>query len=325
MDINQINDTTENATNTAENKELLNVKSLSTLIKERFLIQNISFALNKGDIFGIVGEKQSGKTSLLKAIAGALPITEGTIFFDGQDLHKNKKLTSNITISLDPPVFFKYQTVYDNIKFLSSLKGKFNKQKTLEILQIFDLLDKKDEKVRTLTYHEKKKMALALALVTKPKLVLLDEPFKGLNDKYKEEITSKIKELSKIGVGVIITSSAVEDIENLCTRFIFMGERKIKKEMSASELKGFDTQIEYTFIKTKYPNYGGKLLIDNFNKKVKLLGNKILLMDEDDDNVARMIKFLTSKKVIVYSAGKISNKAEQIFASLSSYYKEEDQ
>ena len=103
-----------------ENKEVLKIDNITTLIKEKFLVKNISFSLHVGEVLGIIGEDKSGKSSLLKVITGALPVTEGDIYLDGISIIRNQKLQREIDICLDPPMFFKFQTVVDNMKYICS-------------------------------------------------------------------------------------------------------------------------------------------------------------------------------------------------------------
>ena len=87
-------------------ENILQVENLSVIIKERFLVKNVSFSVQSGECVAIIGEDGSGKTSLMKAITGSLPISEGTIYFNNQNITFSRQNLQNIGISLDPPVFF---------------------------------------------------------------------------------------------------------------------------------------------------------------------------------------------------------------------------
>lgn len=307
-----------------ENKEVLKIDNITTLIKEKFLVKNISFSLHVGEVLGIIGEDKSGKSSLLKVITGALPVTEGDIYLDGISIIRNQKLQREIDICLDPPMFFKFQTVVDNMKYISSLNDEFKMNDINEILEKFDLLDKKNVAVRKLNFFEKKRMALALAFLCPAKVVILDEPFKNLDDSFKSKLKAYIKKLSNAGTSFILTGRTTDDLEDLCHTFMFLENKQIKNIMTNKDVKNFSNDTVYTFIKTKTPNYAGKLIIKNYGLDVKILNNRVLLLNIDEDKTAETIKFLSSNKIEILSAGIISNKAEQIFASLTPYFKEED-
>ncbi len=305
-----------------ENK-ILEVKNLSVIIKDRFLVQNVSFSLEKGSILGIIGEDRSGKTSLIKAIDGALPISQGQILIDGNDIKLNRQVLSDVSLSLDPPMFFKFQSVFENMKYLTSLSNKFNKSKIEEVLTKVNLIDKINTKVLYLSYFEKKLLSLALAFLTTPKLLLLDQPFKTLPVKQIEIIKGWIKKLQKQGTSIIISSSKYDNVADFCDNFVFMEHRKLVKTLSNSECEKFLSKKTYAFIEAKYPHFAGKLIIDNFGLDVKILVRKVLF-EADEDKTAEIVKFLSVRKVKIFKAGFLQNKAEKIFAELAPFYKKEE-
>ena len=176
----------------SENKILV-VKDLTVLIKDRFLVKNINFSMESGECYGLIGEDKSGKTSLLKAIIGSLPISSGSVVVDGKDTVEHSEILKEVSICLDPPMFFKYQTIYENFKFLCGLNDKIDKESIIKVLNKFNLAHKLKTRVLFLSYYEKKLMALALAFLTKPKLLLLDEPFKALPPDSVDEIKKYIE------------------------------------------------------------------------------------------------------------------------------------
>jgi ABC-type multidrug transport system ATPase subunit len=306
-----------------EKEKILSIQNLSVLMGERFLLKNISFSMEQGDCIGIVGEDKSGKTSLIKAITGSLPISDGHIVIFGCDIQEDPTILTEIALCLDPPVFFKYQTVENNIEYLCSLTDKIDKQKIDEALDKFNLTDKRKKHVFFLSYYERKLMALALAFIKRPKIMILDEPFKGLPSSSVQNMKDYIKELRSSGTNVILSSRDYAPIENLCNRYIFMENRQIKSTLSRKECEKLSEQNLFAFVEVKYPNYCGKLVIEKFGIDVKVLGNKILF-EADEDLAAEIVQLFTVNKLSVYKAGYLSKKSERIFANLTPYFKEEN-
>ncbi len=303
-------------------ENVIEIKNLSVIIKDRFLVKNIYLTLHKGECVGVLGEDKSGKTSLIKAISGSLPIKPGQAFIFGEDIFYNKKVLTKVSTCLDPPIFFKYQTVMDNIEYISSLSENKSKQKIVDVLQKFGLEKEKDTRVMFLPYYQKKLMALALAFLTEPEILLLDEPFKNLPERYLKIVKDAIKTARKNGATVIITSKNIELLEDECDRFVFMEERVIKSILQKEDVEEITEENSYAFIKVKYPHYVGKLLIDNYELKVKILGRRVIFK-ADEDEVAKMVRFITKHNLAIYGAGYITRKAEKIFAELTPYFKEE--
>lgn len=304
-----------------DEQKVLVVDDLSILIKERFLVKNVSFSLDQGNVLGIVGEDKSGKTSLIKALVGSMPISDGKIYIYGQDIQENPGVLNEVGICLDPPVFFKFQSVLENIKYLSSLTGKYNKQKVFDVLEKFHLKDKANKKVKALSFYERKLMALALAFINEPKLLILDEPFKSLPVKSIQKIGDYIQELREKGISIIMTAKKYDSLENRCDLYMFMADRHIVEILPRKDCEKYSNSRTYAFVEVKYPHYCGKLIMQQFGFKVKLMGKRVLF-EADEEKTADIVKFFTRNKLSVYGAGYINSKSERIFASLTPYFKE---
>lgn len=307
-----------------EENKVLEIKDLTVLMKDRFLVKNVNLTALSGECFGLIGEDRSGKTSLIKAISGSLHIASGQVFVDGKNIVAEKDILKCVNVCLDPPVFFKFQTVFENLKYLSMLSENKDKEKIIKVLNKFNLAHKIKTRVLFLSYFEKKLMALALAFLTEPKLLLLDEPFKSLPPDAVDSVKGYIRDIRSLGTSVIITSRKLENLEDLCDKFVFMENKTIREVLTNEQCKRFDTDKTYAFISVKYPHFAGKLIIENFNLMVKLLGKKVLF-EADEDTVADIVRFITKKSIAIHKAGYLSKKAEKIFANLTPYFKEEQQ
>ena len=303
-------------------ENVIEAKNLSVIIKDRFLVKNVYLTLKKGECVGVLGEDKSGKTSLIKAISGSLPIAPGQAFILGEDIYYNKKVLTKVSTCFDPPMFFKYQTVMDNMKYISSLSENNSKEKIIQTLKMFGIEKIKKTRIMFLPYYQKKLMALALAFLTEPEILLLDEPYKNLPPEPLKIVKNAIKAAQKKVTTIIITSQNIEQLENDCDRFVFMEERAIKSILDSSTVEEITDKNSYAFIKVKYPHYVGKLLIDNFKIKVKILGRRVLF-NANEEETAKMVRFITKQNLAVYGAGYVTRKAEKIFAELTPYFKEE--
>lgn len=299
---------------------ILDIENLSVIIKERYLVKNVSLSVDEGEAIALVGGDGSGKTSLLKTITHSLPITEGNIFVCGRNVTE-KESYSNVGISLDPPVFFKFQTVFNNLAYLTKISGNFDKIGILDALKAVGLERRAKVLVLFLSYAEKKLMSLALAFLAKPKLLLLDEPFKSLSKKQCEIVKSQIKKLQEQGTAVVISTCTLEDVSDICSKYYFMENRQITKTVENTDVVEYLTDKEMAFVEVKYPHYVGKMIIENFNLHVKLLGNKVVF-DTDEDTLAKIVVELSGSKITVFKAGYLNSYAEKVLASLTPYFKE---
>ena len=191
------------------------------------------------------------------------------------------------------------------------------------MLNKFNLAHKIKDKVKTLSFYEKKLMALALAFLTEPKLLILDEPFKGLPDEKIVEIKTYIKEIQAKGTAIIISTRSIEKLKDMSNLFMFMEKRAITKVLTYTQCETLSDKT-YAFIAVKYPHYCGKAIMDNFQLKVKLLDNKVLF-EADEDTTAEIVRYFSKNNIAIYKAGYLSKQSEKIFGNLAPYYKEEEQ
>ena len=176
---------------------------------------------------------------------------------------------------------------------------------------------RKNSKVLRLNFYEKKKMAIALTFITDARVYILDEPFKGVDEEFSLNLKKFLRQLAKKGGSVILTSESADSLTDVCDTFLLLANRTVDAIMPNENVVNFVDEENYTFIETPYPNYAGKLLRDEKGLEVKLLNNKVLLTDCDEEECAKLITFLTEKKIEVKSAGTLTDKTEQIFASLA--------
>ncbi len=312
----------ENNAQTENVENILEVKNLTVMMRNMFLVKNVSFTMKKGECLGIVGENKSGKTSLIKAISGGLQISDGYVLLNGKDITVYPELVHKINVCLDPPSFFRHQTVKSNLEYLYFLSGHTQKNKVVEILKRFKLENKINTKVKDLSYFEKKLMSLALAFITKPTLLILDEPFKTLPEDLVTMVKHYINLVKQQGTHVIICGHKLEQIQDLCDRYLFMAERELKDILNNEQCEKLSQNQNFAFIWVKYPHYSGKLVMENYGLKVKILGHRILF-EANEELTADIVRFLTQNKISIHRAGYFNRKAEEIFASLTPYFKEE--
>ena len=195
-----------------------------------FILNNINLSANSGDIIGVVGKTGSGKSTLLQIISNILKPSSGEIFLDNKNIHKEfndfKKLFSNIGIVFQCPeeqIFA--QTVFDDISFGLKNLGKSNEEIKIAVNEISDLLliDKNilHKSVFELSGGEKRKCAIAGVLVSKPKILLLDEPTAALDFKTKNNLLKSIKEYKNSQNGIIFfISHNMQEVLSVCNKVL---------------------------------------------------------------------------------------------------------
>ena len=199
-------------------------------------LENANFTIEEGDIIGLVGKNGSGKSTLLKILAKSQNPTEGNVFFNGRDIFKEDNILKDFGIMIEP-VFFPQISVEENLKLYLKIHKKEQYQDSIEkILKLVGLWEAKDRKPIDFSFGMKQRTALALALVTEPQFVLLDEPFVGLDPIGVKNLLEILKQWSKVNkTSMIISSHQLAELEDLCTRYLFIESGIIDDKISTEQ------------------------------------------------------------------------------------------
>ena len=203
---------------------MLEVTNISKSIKEKKIISDISFKVNFGEIFGLLGPNGAGKTSSFYIIAGLMHADKGSVILEKNDLTRMPMhLRSNLGLKYLPqePSIFLNLTVKDNLYGLAELsfKDKADIKKFIDSsIEEFDLSDILDLKGRQLSGGQRRKVEIARTLASEPKIILLDEPFAGIDPIAIEDIKNVLLKLSKKNIGILITDHNVRETLEICNK-----------------------------------------------------------------------------------------------------------
>ena len=212
---------------------MLNVKNISKSIKGKKIVSKVSIEIHESDIFGLLGPNGAGKTTTFYIIAGLMNPDDGEIKLSNQDIsklpmHKRSKL--GIKYLPQEPSVFQNLTVYENLLGLAELSFKNNKDITNFVsssIEEFGLSDITQLKGRQLSGGQRRKVEIARTLAAKPKIILLDEPFAGIDPIAIEDIKKVLKKLSGKGIGILITDHNVRETLEICNQAAIISNGEI--------------------------------------------------------------------------------------------------
>lgn len=205
----------------------IEVSDLSKEYKGVKVLQNVSMQFESGHIYGIVGKNGSGKTMLLRAIAGLIVPTGGSVLVDGKKVGKDISFPQEMGILIEKPEFLNHLTGLDNLKILAEIRKKVSVEQIKSYMEWFELENDPKKPVRKYSQGMKQKLGIIQALMEEPELLILDESFNALDEASVVKLRELLLKYKEEGRLIIITSHNREDIESLCDDTYFIQDGKI--------------------------------------------------------------------------------------------------
>ena len=231
--------------------DIITIENVCKNYPTKKALDNVSITIKEGELFGLLGVNGAGKTTLIKILCGLTRKTSGTIKINNYDLDKEiDKIKEMIDISPQETSVANNLTVKENLEFFANIYNNNNTNTINEIIDIFNLNEVINQRAKTLSGGYKRRLSIAIALISKPKILFLDEPTLGLDVFARRELWNIIRKLQK-DITIILTSHYLEEIENLCDRVAILSNGKLLKTGTIEELKQItNTQnFEDAFIK----------------------------------------------------------------------------
>lgn len=231
---------------------MLKVKNLVKKYGKKIAVNNISFSVNKGEIYGLIGPNGAGKTTTLRIIATLLRPTQGLVEVDGIDVTKNPlEVRKRISYLPEDAGAYPYMTGEEYLEFVSKLYDPINyKEIAIEAAELSNLGNSLKDKIKTYSKGMKRRLQLARSLAVKPKLAILDEPTSGIDVLYSLEIREQIKRYAKThGITILLSSHNMLEVEKLCERVAIIYQGNIIAEGYVNEVidKAYASNLEDAF------------------------------------------------------------------------------
>lgn len=302
----------------------LEIKNISKRFEDKLVLDNVSFTVNKGEIFGLLGPNGAGKSTLINIMTGLLNPNSGKVIVDGYDIRKESiKAKMSLGVVLQDLALIEDLNAYDNLQFfgaLYGLRGSMLKERIKEALEVSGLIEKKKEKVKKYSGGMKRRLNIAAAIMHHPQILIMDEPTVGVDAQSRNHIFEFIRKISKEwGTTVVYTSHYMEEVEELCNNVFIMD---MGKEVAYGQKDTIKSEV--------FPN--NKIIIEGKNISGEIIYNIKALegvknLKENEDGISLYInsKFNLSEalKQIEIGKGTINRisyedpKLEDVFLALT--------
>ncbi|MBE5741313.1 MAG: ABC transporter ATP-binding protein [Clostridiales bacterium] len=296
---------------------ILSVKNLTKMYGNKKVVNNVTFSIFAGQIFGFVGPNGAGKSTTIRMITGLTPITSGEINICGYSvMHSFKKAISNVGAMVEMPQLYPYLSGLKNLKLFASFYGKEAYNRIDKIVKLVGMENRIKDKVSTYSLGMKQRLGIAQALLCKPKLLILDEPTNGLDPNGIVEMRNILKVLAeKEEMAIIISSHNLAELEQTCDVIGLINNGRIIEYKTMKEIEAMIESKQRVQLMCDYPNYAAQAIKEKYNIRCKIVGNSVILPLKEN-NVAPVVSYLIHKKIKVYSIKKIQKTLEELYFEL---------
>ena len=291
---------------------ILNVEKLCKKVGKKEILKNVSFQIDEGDILAFIGPNGAGKTTTIKCILGLQRLTKGSITINGYDIEKDfVKAISHVGCLVESPDVYMYLTGMENLKIQAQMYKNVVMDDILRVVELVGLEQVIYDKVSKYSLGMRERLGIAISLLNNPKLLVLDEPTNGLDPEGIKDLRVLLKRLAKTGVGILISSHNLSELESFCNRVCIISKGKILEEASIEELKKMD---EARYVLKVEDSKKAKEYLTNLDK---VLDKQRIEVFKDEEEVAEFIALLVKYDIKVYEVIREQLTLEEAFMKKS--------
>jgi ABC-2 type transport system ATP-binding protein len=226
--------------NSLQKEIVLRTRNLSKTFGKRWAVRDLNINVYRGDVFSFLGPNGAGKSTTIRMILTLLMPSSGSIEIFGEDLHRNRSaVLSRVCGIVEKPDFYLYLSAYQNLEILGSMTRSIRGDEIMEVLDLVGLTSRAFEKVKTYSHGMKQRLGIAQTLLTKPELIILDEPTAGLDPQGMKEVRDLVRKLSAENqMTIFLSTHLLSEVEQVATRMAVIHLGELVTQGSVSELLG---------------------------------------------------------------------------------------
>lgn len=207
----------------------IEVKNISKKFRKNLVLKDVNTVFESGYIYGLSGRNGAGKSVFLKILCGLYKPSSGEVLFDGKKYDKDNLHLLNMRALIENPNFFPELTGYENLELLARIQNKIGKKEIEEALNRVNLSEEKDKKYKEYSLGMKQKLGIAQVLMEEPDIIILDEPFNGIEEISVKKISKILKEEKEKGKIIILSTHIKEDLINLSDVIYYFDGGEVRK------------------------------------------------------------------------------------------------
>ncbi len=289
---------------------LLNIQNVFKTYQQYIAVNDVSFTVPRGKIVGLLGPNGAGKTSLIRMITTITPTDKGEIYFDGKLL--NRSHTGRIGYMPEERGLYKKMKVGEQLMYLGQLKGLSYAQARQEIdmwMQKFDIATWTNKKIEELSKGMQQKVQFIATILHKPDLLILDEPFSGLDPINTNLIEDEIRELNRQGITIIFSTHRMEQVEEFCDEIILINKGK---NVLQGEVKAIKDRFKENLFEIQH-NGNLPSEVEKYGRIVKNEVNTLVIQLSNPTASNELLQFFLQNNINIRSFREILPTINEIF------------
>jgi len=300
---------------------LIEVKNLTKTFKGKNVLNNVNLQVKEGEIFGYLGPNGAGKTTTIRLILGLLKPTSGEALVWGKPLGDHPELRRQVGVVLDTDGLYERLSARENLEYFSALYGVADRDNKIDrMLKFVGLYERRGDKLGTYSKGMRRKLALARAVISSPKVLFLDEPASGLDPEAQRLVRDLILELShEQGMVIFLNSHDLDEVERICSRIAIVQDGAIKACDSVSNLRSKSSQPVVKI--TLGQDDDMRRALDYLNAQPYVAGvsgeqRHITVTLSDDNKAAGLLSALVKEGINVEEAQRQKRSLEDIYLQI---------
>lgn len=296
----------------------LELKNLTKKIKDKTIVDDLSFSVREGEIFGLLGPNGAGKTTTIRMIVGLISITDGDVFINGDNIRGNyEKAMERVGAIVENPQLYDYMSGYKNLMQYARIMPDVTKERIDEVIQLVDLEYAIHDKVKTYSLGMRQRLGVAQALLHKPNVLILDEPTNGLDPQGIYDLRNYLRLLANNGTSVVVSSHMLAEMQLMCDRVAIIQHGKLVRidEISNQEDEAdvkVHFQVEGDLLQAKkiLAELNPELVIEDF-------GKELIVQTADVKTIAELNKQLVLAGILVVGIQRKTKTLEERFLEMT--------
>jgi ABC-2 type transport system ATP-binding protein len=299
-------------------KTIVQIKNVTKKIGKKVIIDDLTFDVHLGEVFGFLGPNGAGKTTTIKMLLGLMSITKGEMYIDGFNVEKDfEKAIAKVGGIIENPDLYKYLTGYQNLLHFWRMYPDIKKERINEVIKIVGLEKTINNKIKTYSLGMRQRLGVAQALLNSPKLLVLDEPTNGLDPAGIHELRNHLRTLAREeNIAVIVSSHLLSEMELMCDRVGILQNGKLVRIQDMKEM--LEDEVDSVISLTVTPLGTAKTYLEGLSSKYKpKIVDKEIEIIENIENIPELVEKLVGQGIKIYGIRKEQQSLEKKFLEMT--------